>query len=71
MYQIWCQSVEQFDSFPRLEYLTPKTPQVPPPPPPVSRGNLFGIHVHSKIDLQMCAKFGANRSSRLTASQGF
>ena len=26
VYQIWCKSVQPFDSFPRLEFVTPKIP---------------------------------------------
>ena len=42
MYQIWCQSVQPFDSFPwLLNVWPPKTPQVPPC---LSQGNLFGVY---------------------------
>ena len=43
----------------------------PNPPPPMSRGELYLAYVHSQTNLQTCTKFGANRSSRLTASQTF
>ena len=61
--------MQPFDSFPRLLNLWPPTP--PQMPPGVLRGDLELACVHSQMDLQMCAKFGANRSSRLTASQDF
>ena len=62
MYQIWCQSVQLFDSFPRLEFVNPLKP------PGVLRAELYLAYVHSQTNLQICTKFGANRSSRLTAS---
>ena len=37
-------------------------------PPGVLRGELYLAYVHSQTNLQACTKFGANRSSRLTAS---
>ena len=37
----------------------------------MSRGELYLAYVHSQTNPQMCTKFGANRSSRLTASQDF
>ena len=45
----------------------------PPPsaPPPVSRGAICLAYNLSQMNLHMCAKFGANRSSRLTASTDF
>ena len=64
-----CQSVLPFDSFPRLLNVWPLTP--PPKCPLVSRGAICLEYIHSQMDLQMCAKFGANRSSRLTTSQDF
>ena len=39
--------------------------------PGVSWGELFLGYVHSQMNPQTCTKFGANRSSRLTASQDF
>ena len=68
--QSWCQSVQPFDSFPRILNVWP-----PNPPPPkcllVSRGAICLAYIHSQMDLQMCATFGGNRSSRLTASPDF
>ena len=71
MYQIWCQSVESFDSFPRHLNLWP--PKTPPPkmPPEVLWGDLYLAYVHSQMNPQTCTKCGANRSSCLTASQDF
>ena len=43
----------------------------PPPPTEMSRGELYLAYVHSQTNPQTCTKFGANRSSRLTASQTF
>ena len=40
-------------------------------PPCVSRGNLFVEYIHSHMNLHMCAKFGANRPSRLVAFPEF
>ncbi len=37
----------------------------------VLRFNLFGIYIHSQINLHMCAKFGVNWSSRLVAFHEF
>ncbi len=65
VYQIWCQSDQPFDIFPWLLNLWP------PNPPPRSRGELYLAYVHSQTNPQTCTKFGANRSSRLTASQYF
>ena len=39
-----------------------------PPPPQMSRGKLYLAYVHSQTNPQTCTKFGANLSSRLTAS---
>ena len=64
VYQIWCQSDQPFDIFPWLLNLWP-------PNPPMSRGELYLAHVHSQTNPQTCTTFGANRSSRLTASQDF
>ena len=66
VYQIWCQSVQPFDIFHWLLNLWP-----PKPPPPLSRVELYLAYVHSQTNPQKCTKFGANRSSRLTASQTF
>ena len=58
--------------FPKtFECLTLTPPPPPKCPPCVSRGNLFGVYIRSQVDLQMCVTFGANRSSRLTASPDF
>ena len=44
----------------------------PPKMPPWGIvGELFLGYVHSQMNPQTCTKFGANRSSRLTASQDF
>ena len=40
-------------------------------PPGVLRGELYLTYVHCQTNPQTCTKFGANRSSRLTASQYF
>ena len=66
VYQIWCQSDQPFDIFPWFLNLWP-----PNPPPPMSRGEMHLAYVHSQTNPQTCTKFGANRSSRLTASQDF
>ena len=69
MYEIWCQSVEQFDSFTRyLNLWPPKTPQNAPWG---IVGDLHLAYVHSQMNPQTWTKFDANRSSRLTASQDF
>ena len=64
VYQSSCQSDQPFDIFPWLLNLWP-------PNPPMSRGELYLAYVHSQTNPQTCTKFGANRSSRLTASQDF
>ena len=69
--QSWCQSVQPFDSFPRLLNVWPLTPPPPPSAPLCLKGQFFLSYIHSQMDLQMCAKFGVNRSSRLTASPDF
>ena len=66
VYQIWCQSDQPFDIFPWLLNLWP-----PNPPPPMSRGELYLAYAHSQTNPQTSTKCGANRSSRLTASQTF
>ena len=67
VYQIWCKSVQIFDSFPRLLNLWPLTPPPPPDTPPgVLRGDLYLAYTHS----QMRTIVGANRSSHLTAFPG-
>ena len=67
VYQIWCQSDQPFDMFVWLLNVWPPNP----PLPPMSRGELYLAYVHSQTNPQTCTKFGANRSSRLTASQDF
>ena len=66
--QSWCKSVQPFDSFSRLLNVWPlKTPMCPL----VSRRAICLAFIHSQMNLHMCAKFGANRSSCLTASTDF
>ena len=60
--QSWCQSVQPFDSFPRLLNVWPLKP-------PSARGAICLAYIHSQMHLQLCANFLANRYSRLTASQ--
>ena len=67
VYQIWCQSVQPFDSFPRLFNLWPPNPPPPDVPPGVLRGDLYLAYAHSQMNPQTRTKVGANRSSRLTA----
>ena len=66
MYQIWCQSVQPFDSFPRYLNLWP--PKKTQNAPRLLWGDMYLAYVHSQINPQTWAKVGANRSSRLTAS---
>ena len=72
VYQIWCKSVQPFDSFPRLWICDPLTPPPPPPdtPPGVLRGDLYLAYTHSQMNPQMWTKVGANWSSHLTAFPG-
>ena len=67
--QIWCQSVQPFDSFNRLLNLWP--PKTPKMPPGILRCELYLAYVHSQTNPQTCTKCGANQSSCLTASQDF
>ena len=67
VYQIWCQSVQPFDSLPRLFNLWPPNPP-PRHAPWVLRGDLYLAYAHSQMNPQTRTKVGANRSSRLTAS---
>ena len=67
VYQIWCQSVQPFDSFPRLLNLLPPNPPPPRHAPGVLRGDLYLAYAHSQMNPQTWTKVGANRSSRLTA----
>ena len=71
VYQIWCQSVQPFDSFPRLLNVWP--PKLPPPPkcPLVSLMAICLAYIHSQMNLHMCTKCDANRTSRLTSSPDF
>ena len=71
VYQIWCQSVQPFDSFPRLLNVWPPNPPPPDMPPGVLRGDLYLAYAHSQMNPQTWTKVGANRSSRLTASPDF
>ena len=66
VYQIWCQSVQPFDSFPRVFNLWPHKPPLPHAPR-VLRGELYLAYVHSQMNPQTWTKVGAN----LTASQTF
>ena len=67
--QIWCQSVQPFDSFNILMNLRPsKTHKMPPG---ILRGELYLAYVHSQTNPQTCTKFGANQSRCLTASPYF
>ena len=63
--QSWCQSVHPFGSFPRLKFVTTKTPRNAPYG---IEGRIVFSYVHSQTNPQTCTKFGANRSSSLTAS---
>ena len=67
--QIWCQLVQPFDSFNILLNLCP--PITSKMPHGILRGELYLAYVHSKMNPQTCTKFGANRSSCLTASPDF
>ena len=69
VYQIWCQSVQPFDSFPRVLNVWPPNP--PDMPPGVLRVDLYLAYAHSQMNPQTWTKVGANRSSRLTASADF
>ena len=65
VYQIWCQSVQLFDSFPRLLNVWPlKTPKIPHG---ILRGDLYLAYVHAQMNPQTWTKVGTNR----TASQDF
>ena len=67
LYEIWCQSVQPFNSFPRLLNLWP-----PNPPPPCPHGVLRDdLYLYSQMNPPTWTKVGANRSSRLTASRDF
>ena len=50
VYQIRCQSVQPFDSFPRLLNLWSLTPPPPEMPPGVLRGDLYLAYVHSQMN---------------------
>ena len=64
VYRISCQSVHPFGSFPRLKCVTPKPLRNAPCG---IEGRIVYSYVHSQTNPQACTKFGANRSSRLTA----
>ncbi len=66
--QIWCQSDQPFESSPDFLICDPL---ITTASPPMSRGELYLAYVQSQTNPQTCTKFGANRSSRLTASQTF
>ena len=66
--QSWCQSVQPFDSFP---WLLNVWPPKPPKCPLVSLGAICLAYIHSRMNLHMCTKCGANRISRLTSSPDF
>ena len=68
-YQMWCQSVQPFDSLPSILNVWPPNPLEMPPG--VLRGELYLAYVHSQTNPQTCTKYGANRSNRLTASPYF
>ena len=64
--QSWCQSVQPFDSFSiLLNVWPPKNSKCPP------WRAICLAYIHSQMNLHMCTKFGANRSSCLTASTYF
>ena len=65
VYQIWCQLDQPFDIFPWLLNVWP------PNPPPNVKGELYLAYVYSQTNPQTCTKFGANRSSRLTAASQY
>ena len=69
LYQIWCQSVQLFDSFPKHLNLWPlKNPNAPG----VLWGELYlAYKAHSQTNPPTYTKFSANRCSRLTASTDF
>ena len=66
--QSWCQSVLPFDSFP---WLLNVDPLKPPKCPLVSLEAIYLANIHSLMNMHMCTKFGANRSSRFTSSPDF
>ena len=68
VYQIWCQSVQPFDSFLRLFNLWSPNP----PNAPCGIGGDFDLaYAYSQMNPLTWTKVGDNRSSRLTASQDF
>ena len=71
VYQMWCQSVQPFDSFPILLNVWPPTPPPPEMPPGELRGDFYLACVHAQMNPRTWTKVGANRSSRFTASQDF
>ena len=70
MCKIDSQSIQPFDhNFPVFWIVDPIKPPTMPPWGIV--GLIVRAYVHSQMNPQTCTKFGANRSSRLTASQYF
>ena len=70
MCKIDSQSIQPFDhNFPVFWIVDPIKPPTMPPWGIV--GLIVWAYVHSQMNPQTCTKFGANRSSRLTASQYF
>ena len=61
--QIWGQSVQPFDSFPRLLNLWHPLPPPSEMPPGVLRGDLYLAYVHSQMNPQTWTKVGANRTA--------
>ena len=69
LYQTWCPIGPAVWQLSQTWICDPlKAPEIPPG---VLRGDLYLAYVHSPTNPQTCTKFGANRSSRLTASQDF
>ena len=61
---IWCQSVQPFDSFPRLLNLWhPTPPHLPKCSPGVLRGEVYLAYVHSQMNRQTWTKVGVNRTA--------
>ena len=70
MWTIYSKSDQPFDhNFPVFWIVDPIKPPTMPPWGIV--GLIVWAYVHSQMDPQTCTQFGANRSSRLTASQYF
>ena len=60
MYQIRCQPVQPFYSFPRVLNVWPPPPQMPTG---VLRGDLYLAYVHSQMNPQTWTQVGANRTA--------